>query len=104
MLTLCHLAPGEAWPGGGGRGKGGGAAEAKAGGKPAAKPPTGGAKLSLVVRRQASDTPLGISLSDENVITRIEPGSAADGVLQVWVKPSPCPHPNLARTRTLILP
>jgi len=104
VLTLRHLAPGEAWPGGGGGGKGGGAAEAKAGGKPAAKPPTGGAKLSLVVRRQASDTPLGISLNDENVITRIEPGSAADGVLQVWVKPSPCPHPNLARTRTLILP
>ena len=40
MLTLRHLAPGEAWPGG----KGGSAAEAKAGGKPAAKPPTGGAK------------------------------------------------------------
>ena len=90
MLTLRHLAPGEAWPGG----KGGSVAEAKAGGKPAAKPPTGGAKLSLVVRRQASDTPLGISLSDDNVITRIEPGSAADGVLQVCVKPSPYPSPN----------
>ena len=47
-----------------------------------------------MVRRQASDTPLGISLSDDNVITRIEPGSAADGVLQVWVKPSPYSSPN----------
>ena len=87
MLTLRHLAPGEVWPGG----KGVSAAEAKAASnaaakaeaKAAAKAAAGGAKLSLVVRRQPSDTPLGISLSDDNVVTLVRPGSAAEGVLQV---------------------
>ena len=83
MLTLSHRAPGEVWPGG----KGVSAAEAKAASKAAskaaAKAAAGGAKLSLVVRRQPSDTPLGISLSDDNVVTLVRPGSAAEGVLQV---------------------
>ena len=107
MLTLRHLAPGEVWPGG----KGVSAAEAKAASnaaakaeaKAAAKAAAGGAKLSLVVRRQPSDTPLGISLSDDNVVTLVRPGSAAEGVLQVgetltlphpYPNPSPNPNPN----------
>ena len=107
MLTLSHLAPGEVWPGG----KGVSAAEAKAASnaaakaeaKAAAKAAAGGAKLSLGVRRQPSDTPLGISLSDDNVVTLVRPGSAAEGVLQVgetltlpypYPNPSPNPNPN----------